>query len=167
MQRRRRRHRGGLEAGGEEHHFLFGAPGQLERLRDRVDDVDRAAFGLRVGERFDGAGDAQHVAVGGDAHALARQRHAFVDLGHVGDAHRAAGAHDDVERAREDGAQAEAGDRLLVAPADVHDGGGADLPRQLVERVGELPGARRVAELQRRQIGLYVTHLFSPPPSRL
>ena len=66
-----------------------------------VDDVDLRALGLRVGQRHHGAGHADHVAVGGDVHALPGEHDAFVDLGRVGDAHRAAGPHDDVEAARE------------------------------------------------------------------
>ena len=65
---------------------------ELDRLRDAVDDVDPRAGRLRVGERAGGAGHAQHVAVGRDAHALPRQRDRLVDLGHVGDADRAARA---------------------------------------------------------------------------
>ena len=74
---------------------------ELDRLVDAVDDVDLGAVGPGVGERLHRARHAQHVAVGADADALQRERHGLVDLGHVGDADRAARPHHHVERAGE------------------------------------------------------------------
>ena len=73
------------------------SPGQLHRLGDAVDHVHLRPGGPGIRQRAGRAGDPEHVPVGGHPDSLARQGHAFVDLGHVGDAHRAAGAHDDVQ----------------------------------------------------------------------
>ena len=75
--------------------------------------------------------------------------HALVDLGEVGDADRAARAHDHVELLREERAESELDDGLLVAAADVHDGDLAaaflDEARQRLRHRACQP---RIAELQ-------------------
>ena len=141
---------GGLEPGGEEHQRLVDAAREIHRLRHAVDHVDGGPFGLHVGERPFRAGDLQHVAVGRDAHTLPGERDAFVDLGHVGDAHRTSRPHDHVERARQRGAQPEARDRLLVAAAHVHDrdGRAADGGHRAGERLRQGARARGIAELE-------------------
>jgi hypothetical protein len=111
---------GGGLARREERDLVARRARDLDRLRHAVDHVDRRAAGLRVGQRTRRPRHAHHVAVGRDANALVGQRHGFIDLGHVGDAHRAARPHDHVELLRQDGAQAEPRDRLLVAAAHVH-----------------------------------------------
>ncbi len=122
---------------------------QLDGLRDAVDDVDSGAGRLGVAERSRRAGHAQHVAVGRDAHALQGKRHRLVDLRHVGDAHRAAGAHDHVETAREARTQPELRDRLLVAAADVHHRHrAADRRHGLRQRRRQIARPRGIAELE-------------------
>ena len=112
---------GRLEPCREEDDFVPRRTSEIDRLRDAVHDVDPRAAGLRVPERHRRARDPQHVAVGGDPDALLREGDGLVDLRHVGDAHRAAGPHDHLERLGEHGAQAVARDGLLVAAAHVHD----------------------------------------------
>ena len=56
------------------------ARGELDRLRDRVDDLHLPALRLRVGERAGGAGQPEHVAVGADAGALRGERDRLVHL---------------------------------------------------------------------------------------
>ena len=127
-----RRDGGRLEAAPEEHDLVGRVrAGELDRLRDRVDDLDLPALRLRVGERAGGAGQPEHVAVGADARALGGERDRLVHLRAVGHAHRAAGAHDELQLRRQHRAQAEARDRLLVAAAHVHHRDGpADAPRR-------------------------------------
>ena len=147
---RGRGHRRRLEAGGEEDHRLVEALGQVDRLSGAVDHVNLRAFGLGVRQRHDGARHAQHVAVRRDVHALQRERHPFVHLPGVGDAHRAARAHDDPEGGRERRAQAVLRDGLLVAAAHVHQRHPRppDLGRDAPQGLDHRPGADRVAELQ-------------------
>ena len=145
---RGRRDGGGLEAGGEEDDVLVRMlPRDLDGLRGAVDDVDLSG-GVR--ERPHRAGDFEHVAVRGDANAVLGEDHAFVDLGHVGHADGAARPHDHVERFREERAEAELGDGLLVAAADVHHRDGArDLVHEPLQRRGERPGHGRIAKIER------------------
>ena len=75
---------------------------------------------LRVGERARRARHAHHVAVGGDAHALPRQRDPSSISGMSVMQTGQPGPMMTFERARQRRAQPEAGDRLLVAAADVH-----------------------------------------------
>ena len=114
-------HCGRFETGGEEHERFGDRARQLHGLRHTVDDIDLAALGLRVAERHDRAWDLDHVAVGRDAHALTRERDAFVHFRHVGNADRAPRPHDDVQRAGQRSSESEPGDRLLVTSAHVHD----------------------------------------------
>ena len=144
------RHRRRLEPGREERHLVASCARDVDCLRDAVDHVYPGARCLRIGQRAGRAGDAHHVAVGRHAHALVRERHGLVHFGHVGDADGAARSHDHVELLRQDGAEAEPGDGLLVAATDVHhrDPVAIDLGDHAFDRAGERSSPCGVAELQ-------------------
>ena len=101
---------------------------QVHRLLHAVDDVDRAALALGVGERLRRARHPEHVAVGRDAVAGQRQRDRLVHLRHVGDADRAARAHD--HAAAPGGAAARSPKRAMAC---------SWLPQTCITEIGERP----------------------------
>ena len=145
------RHGGGFETCPEEHDGLGRRTRDIDHLRHAVDDVHGRAFGTGVGQGAGRTRHAHHVAIRGNAYALKRQSDRLVDLRHVGDAHRTAWSHDDVQIGRQRGAEAEASDRLLMTATDVHHryravGDRTDRSR---ERLAERTRPGRIAEFER------------------
>ncbi len=145
----RRGHGGRLESGREEDHLFLGLACELDGLGGAVNHPNVGSRRLGVGQGLDRSRYLDHVAIRRDQAALAGQGDSFVDLRHVGDAHRAARPHDHVEILRERGPQTPTGDRLLVASAHVHDRDrrAPDLCGQAGDLAGQSPGQLRVAKL--------------------
>ena len=94
-----------------------------------------------------GAGDPEHVAEGDQDHArFGPQGQEGVQVGLVGDAHRAAGAGNERNPWGQKGFEAEAGRGHGVGAADLHDGGGT-FRGQGRQAPGQVLNQRLVPEL--------------------
>ncbi len=139
--------RGRLEPDAEEDHLAAGVlPGYLNGVERRVDDSHIAALALDPEQVLAAAGDAQHVAERAEDHAGAGgDRQGLVDHLERGDAHRAAGAMDQLDLGRQQLVDPVADDRVRLPTADLHDRPGPrGDPADLVEQAR---GQIRVAVL--------------------
>ena len=137
------RGRGGLEAHGGEDDLGMGlGPGEFEGVHGGGHDADGCAQGAGLLEAAAFAGDADHVAVGGDGD-LAGQGEVDdgVDVGLAGHADGAAGPADEFDLVADEGAQAAAAGGDGVGTADLHDadeaanavGGGLQAASEVVQ----------------------------------
>ncbi|MGC4115730.1 MAG: hypothetical protein QM765_14230 [Myxococcales bacterium] len=112
---------GGFEADREEDDLLLRhLRRELDRVVDAVDHPDVGALGARL-EQADARRHPDDVAEGGQNHLLlGRQPSRHVEIRRGTDTDRAAGAGDQAHPLRQEVAQAELAERVLVRAADMH-----------------------------------------------
>ena len=130
--------RGGFKPHRQKHHLPLGVgAGQGDRLLGRREQLHVPPGGPHPQQVVAGqaAGNAQHVAVGGQDHlGPARQGQGRIDGGCGGDAHRTAGAMEQLQAGRQQLIEAPAHDRVGLAAAHLHHGPGAGGDRRQLSR---------------------------------
>ena len=146
--------RGGFEAHAHEHDLAVGIVlGERQRVERGVDDPDIAARRLLRKQAGGGAGNARHVAEGGDRHlGDARERDDRVDVVVGRDAHRTARARRQLDALGHERADAVARDGDRMGAAHLHQRGALG-GRELLDGVDE--AACELGILERRQLGFH------------